>query len=474
MKALITTFFLIFIFQANSRAAIVSTQQKSQQPAMNSPTPIVLTLDQAIQRTLLFNRNLHSAALGIQDSKLNLALANSDFDVKISPLSSIGYTSDTTENTVWQVGSNISKKHNSGISLDLLPTIEYSGENYTSSLGFSLNIPLLRGLGKQSSLNNIYSNEFSLAAAKRSFHTSKVNAVLDTVSQVYNLLRDQGLVKLYKKQVELLKHQLLTSQIKEKSGIISIMDVYRVELRLKDVEGNVSSATESVQETENRLKDVLAIPLQQDIDISAPLTLNLIQMTLTKAIDIALKNRVEVKQAQADIQEARRQEMLARQNILPQLDLVTKYKRQGSNEGFNNSFDLNEDIFSIQLSSNTDFARTAEKTAWSSSQLAVKRKEIAYNNTRENISREVSSVLNSLKKTAELINLRKDQVNKASGKQELAHIKFKYGEADNFDLIEAQTQLQTAKDNFLSEKIKYIIETYRLRAKLGTLIAYEQ
>lgn len=474
MKALFIAILLVLLLGINSKTTFSLSNEDAEESVKTTQPSIVLTLEKAIERTLLYNRNLHNAALGVQDSQLNLAVANADFDVKISPLSSLGYTSDEAETTLWQVGGNISQKHSTGISLDIQPNTQYTGNNFISGLGVSLNMPLLRGLGEQPTLDNIYSSEFSLAASKRSYFTRKVDAVIDTVSQVYNLHRDQELENLYREQVALLKHHLLTSRIKEKTGLISIMDVYRAELRIKDVEENISSANERVKDTANRLKDILAIPMEQNIQILAPMDYTLIKIDLNDAIAIALENRVEIVQAAADVQEAKRKEMLAGHNTLPQLNLITKYKRLGSSENFDDSFSLEEDFFSVELSSNTDFARTSEKAAWSRSQLTLKRKQLDYKTTIENISREVRTVLNSLEKTAERIALRKDQVNKASGKRELAHVKFKYGEANNFDLIEAQTQLQEAEVNFISEKIKYIIETYRLRAKLGTLLAYKQ
>ena len=56
------------------------------------------------------------------------------------------------------------------------------------------------------------------------------------------------------------------------------------------------------------------------------------------------------------------------------------------------------------------------------------------------------------------------------GKLRLAESKFRYGMANNFDLLEAQTELQQAKTDQMLETIGYIIGTYRLRSSLGTLI----
>jgi outer membrane protein len=75
-----------------------------------------------------------------------------------------------------------------------------------------------------------------------------------------------------------------------------------------------------------------------------------------------------------------------------------------------------------------------------------------------------------LQKTLERMQIRKDQIHQARGKLALAKIKFSHGMADNFDLIEAETELQQARSNFLAAQIEYIVGVYRLRAAMGTLI----
>ena len=42
--------------------------------------------------------------------------------------------------------------------------------------------------------------------------------------------------------------------------------------------------------------------------------------------------------------------------------------------------------------------------------------------------------------------------------------------SDNFDLIEANTQLEGAEVTYLSTVKDYILGTYRLRAAMGTLL----
>ena len=52
-------------------------------------------------------------------------------------------------------------------------------------------------------------------------------------------------------------------------------------------------------------------------------------------------------------------------------------------------------------------------------------------------------------------------------------MKFNYSMADNFDLIEAESELFLAKSGLLSVKTAYIVNHYQLQATMGKLIDQE-
>jgi len=88
----------------------------------------------------------------------------------------------------------------------------------------------------------------------------------------------------------------------------------------------------------------------------------------------------------------------------------------------------------------------------------------------DEIKREVRRQLQALEKDLERIQIRRKQERQAEEKLALAKIKFNYDMADNFDVIEAETERQRAKVDLLSTETDYIIGTYRMRSVLGTLI----
>jgi outer membrane protein len=75
-----------------------------------------------------------------------------------------------------------------------------------------------------------------------------------------------------------------------------------------------------------------------------------------------------------------------------------------------------------------------------------------------------------LRKNKERIEIREEQIRQAEGKLALARVKFNHGMANNFDVIEAETELQRSRVDLLSVKTDYIVGTYNMRAVLGTLV----
>jgi len=432
----------------------------------------VLTLTDVINLALRANRSLISSTYGVENRKYSLDAAQSEFEWKLIPGADARATDDTSS---VGAGVTVEKKFAPGPVAALSPKItrfddDDDSEGYSGEFGISLIVPLLRGFGSEINLNSVRTAEYSLRTAHRSHYLVKVNVVLEAVSATYNIVEQGELVHLYQDQTKSFQGHVVMAKAREKIGLATPIDVYRAEIRLKDAQDNLSRTREALRSADDRLKIVLATPLEQAMQVVAPLDYRPLDITLEEAVATALQNRVELKQVDDQIEEARRASRLAKINLLPQLDLVANYTRSGSNDKFSRSMRLNEDFWSINLTSTTDWSRTAEKASYQQALLAVKTDELNRWTRIDGIKREVRQNFDSLLKTSERMQIRNEQIGQAGGKLALAKIKFGYGMANNFDVIEAQTELQTARVNLLADKIEHIVGRYRLRAAMGTLI----
>jgi outer membrane protein TolC len=433
------------------------------------PELIVLDLENAIGLALRANRTLRGSANNLETQRLSLFSTASEFDVRIAPAASVGATQDTES---VEAGVSLGKKFESGPSASVSPIIRRADDAYSGEVNLSLDVPLLRGFGKETNLNAVRGSEFSVRTAEKNLYLSKVNVVLSTVSSIYVIIEQRELVRLYASQVTGFKGHGEAARIKEKVGLATPMDIYRAEIRLKDAEDGLTRVRESLRNAKDRLKLVLAMPLEIPIDVSAPLDTEPITIDLDEAIEIALENRVELKRAEDEMQEAKRRSRVAKHNILPQLNVVMDYARSGFSEDFGAVVGFDEDLWRVKLVSTTDLARTSEKAAYQTSLINLKTARLNYQAEEDNIKRQVREKLEALTKAKKRITIRHQQIKQAEGKLALAQTKFNHGLASNFDVIEAETELQHARVNLVSVQKDYIVGTYEMRAALGTLIEH--
>ena len=168
--------------------------------------------------------------------------------------------------------------------------------------------------------------------------------------------------------------------------------------------------------------------------------------------------------------EAIRKSKIVKHNLWPDFNLFMDYERAGTADDFSQSADIDENIWRVSLTGGSSWPKTAEKAAFSQSLISVKTERLKLELKRDEIQREVRGQLEVLKKAENSIKIRQEQIKTAEGKLALAKIKFRHAMADNFDIIESETELENAKVNLLSARTEYIVGTYKMRSVFGTLI----
>ncbi len=424
----------------------------------------VLTLNEAVAIALKNNRSLQRSRLSLASSSLNVQLQNDHFDIKIIPASSVNYNS--SDNQYWSAGVKFFKQTQFGVSGSITPQIEESDGGQRSSVNLMLNVPLLRGLGTEYNLDGLYSSLYALETARRAHYKQQDSLVINTITTVYGIINIQKQIDLLQTQIKGLTRHISLTEVKEKTGLASTMDMYRAELRLKEVQNQLTILEKQFETNVDRLKNLLGSSMQNDLTVAASIDYQPVIVNLDEAVAIALKNRIEIEQAIRKSKESKRKVAVARHEILPIMDLRLGYKRYDEAE----SDFLDEEDWMVSLNGSSEVFRSAARTAFEQANISFQQSKIDIKSSREDIIREVRAQINQMKKKERLIVDRGEQLRQAQGKLELALSKFNHQLADNFDLLEAQTQRQQVETDLLFDTIGYIIDTYKLRSVLGTLI----
>ena len=450
---------------------IQSAVSPAPQSAIGQKATKVMSLEEIINRALEANRTLEDSKDQIDRSRFSIIAAEAEFELKVQPaarVDRIGSNNDTDSS--FGLGIDLQKKFSMGTEIGARPDVQKLADDYQSRVDLSLSQPLLRGFNREFNLSSIQNAEFGDRTSRRSFYLTQVNTVVSAVSAAYDVARQRELVRINEASARRLKTHAEASKAKEKIGLATPIDTYRALIQLNDAEDNLATAREAYYVALDNLKILLALPLSAVLEVEAPLEYNLFRISEEEAVKAALKNRVELDQAADTVREARRQSRIAKHNILPDMNVVLNYSRFDRGDTLSRSSSFDEEAWGVSLVTSTDVRRTVERANYEQALISVKGARRSESLQRDEVVREAKREHRNLRRQEQRIKIQQDQIQDSKGQLELAQIKFRWGLADNFDVINAEETLRRAQTNLLSVVIDYIIGTYRLRKVMGTLI----
>ncbi len=440
--------------------------------ATDLPQVMVLNLENALTRALEANRQYINTYEGLQRSQLALEIALAEFDIKVTPNAEGGWTGGTNYKTgiKYGLGFDIYKKFQQGTKINFAPSIHKRNEHFHNDLNSTIIQPILRGFGRDYTMNGVYNAEFTVRSSIRSFYTAQVGLILKTIQALYEIVRSQETLKLNSESYDRLKGYYNAAKLKERIGMSDALDVYRAESEAKRAEETLTSSQVRFQDTLDNLRDLLALSLDQELRIEVPLVYNEISMDVDSAIETALGNRVEMDQARDQLEENYRMVRIAKDNLYPELNMIVNFNNSGADDIFNRtSFSKRQTTWSLGFTSSTDFNQTAQDAAYTQTILAVDSSRRGIEQSETNITIEVKKALRNLDQTYKKITLQKEQIHTTTGELRLSLLKFNRGFANNFDVIQAEKSLRSAEVALFGAVIDHIIGQYQLMSTLGLL-----
>jgi outer membrane protein len=430
------------------------------------------SLENVINRALRANRSMIDARDDIRRAEMRLDVAESEFELKILPGAGVGLSGgeDASTQTDLTFQVLLQKRLPYGTDVSFTPALQRTEDGYLNRARLRITQPLLRGAGKEVSYSGIYSAQYARRTAGRNLYLREVDIIIGAVQRAYNVIRQQELAKLQTESARRLADHAEAAAVKEQMGLVSAIDLYRARIQATQAREDLLRIEETYSEALDSLKFFLALPLEKEIAVNAPLSFDRGALDVDDMVETAMKNRAELVQARDGVGEAQRLSSLARKDTLPELNVMLSVLQTAeAKDDFPGSFpDKTE--WGISFGSTTDLRRTAQKIFFQESliniEAAVRRLEAVRDDITSQVKREVRSLL----RLEQAIDNQEQQIQQARGQMELANVKFQHGLASNFDLIEAETALRRAQIQLISAVIDYIIGQYRLRSVLGTLV----
>ncbi len=434
---------------------------------------LVLNLEAALSRALNYNRQLIGTTENITNSQYQIQIADAAFDLGISPNSEAGYHGGSND-VGFDIGGgvNLSKQFKEGFSVSFAPKFIKSQNHYASNFNVMFKMPLLRGFGKDYQLAGIRGAEFAMRSARRNLYVAQIQLIIKTITALYDVIKAKKAVELSDESHQRISTYYQAAKLKEKIGLSDALDVYRAEIELRQAQDTLTGAQERLQELEDALRDILALPMDTEFDVEVHLTYRQNNIEIDKAVDLALKNRTEIDQGIDVWRESYRLAALAKKDLLPELNLEFNYNSHGKHEFLTRSFrSRNRDgSFNIGFTTSTDFDPLGDQIAYDQSMTAINNAARDLEQTKANLTLEVKKTVRQLERSNKRILLQEEQIHSTQGELHLAKLKFDRGMANNFDVIQAEKNFRNAEQTYWTALIDHIIGEYQLLAAIGLLI----
>jgi len=457
---------------------------------VKDPRALRLSLDDAIRTSIRQNLGVELERYSFRESAENLRGSYGIFDIFTSAQLNTS-ASDSPSLSAFDASSS-GKTNANADARQLLPTggsysiglenqrFTRSGSGttlspgYATGLTFGLTQPLARNFGVDVTRRGINIARNNLGIDRELFRT----ALLDTTNQVeqayLDLIYTRQYIDVVRESVFLARDQSRITQIRIDVGASAPLDILQPRVQIATTEENLIRAVADVRSAEDRLRALMNLPesewdrpiIPTDTIGYTPVSIN-VEESVTRAFEL----RPEVRQNILATDISRIQRLYARNQVLPQFDVVAGYNVSGAaghpvdasstlpdrgfgtavNQLFRNDFPgwnvgLNLGIPVFNISARAE-ARRAD--------LELQRQQLSGAQTKQNIAVAVRTTARAIDTASKEISASRAAREAAEQNLDAERKRYENGMTTNFQVLQVQQQLSDARARELQALVSY-------------------
>jgi len=436
-------------------------------PAPGVPT---VSLAQAVGVALQKNYGLLSSADSVQSARINYSTARAQFYPQLIPSysrasgeSSFGL--EASQRLPWTGGSlSASALMRSLPGTDLAVT-------RSTGMQFVLRQPLLRGFGPNAAHYALRNSRRAQQAQERAYELSRQRLAVDVARSFYQIVQQRQLLAVSGQSLKRSESLLKASEARLAVGLVSKLDVFRAELQASQAQDAMVRSQAALETALEQFRVLLGLsptePLEpQAVDLREELTGE--TEPLDALLDRARSRRLELQEGRDQIDDAQRSVSLARQNLLPQLDLNLGFTQGGLGTTFTNALTSDRRV-DVYFSASYPVERSGERATKAVAEIEVAARTRGVRQQELQVEGEVRAALRELERIRKSVDLQKKGVEVAEQQRRLATLRYQRGLASNFDVVDAEGSLVLARSALVNLLTSYQVARIELMRVTGGL-----
>ncbi len=334
----------------------------------------------------------------------------------------------------------------------------------------SANIPLLRGGGRVA-YESRYQAERSLIYAVRSYERFRRRFLTQVAGEYFNLLSTKGSIRNSMANRQSTRDNWEISQALADAERIIQLDADRANDSFLTAQNSVAVAKEDYETALDEFKILIGMPTTNAIDVVEE-GLDLPEPSVTEelAIETATRLRLDLLTNRDRVDDVRRGVEIARNNLLPDLNLSGSVSYT-TNPDHQSGFHFREDDETWDLGVNLEIPldRKAERNAYRSSLIFLRRAERGYDEAIDRVRLEVRRARRQIDRAKFSMEIQLQNMRSNELRREQAQIRFEKGEISNQDIVDADDALLRARNDYDRDVSDFRRAILAFRLATGTL-----
>ena len=364
-------------------------------------------------------------------------------------------------------------------------TVRATAASKNPSVGYSYSATRARGATDASSVTERGTNGFSLSVpvytpsvdaaidgarydregAGASYEEALQTAKLTAISDYYTLIMYRNLVDVAQQSVRDYDGHVTNVQAQYNVGLVASSDVLAARTNLADAQTTLITRQNSADVAETDLNIVIGYPVSTSIETADKEMRYLpYNVTLEQAKAYALLHRATLVKSAMDVKSAEESVKQAKAGYLPTVSLTAGKNyasddnyRGTSNNGWSVGANASLDIWDGGSTRNTIKVREAQLESAKEANLAAV----------DGVLHDVQSAYLNLRAAEQTISSTKVAVEEGQESFRIASLRYRAGVGSNLDVLDAETSLTTARNNYVQALYNYNIYVATLEQAVG-------
>jgi outer membrane protein len=305
-------------------------------------------------------------------------------------------------------------------------------------------------------------DQFSAAFDREKFIRDLKLLVIDTY---YGVIKSRQQRELAKSNVASVKSHLDVANAFFNQGMIPKNDLLEAQVKYAQSEELLITSENAVKITEANLNILLQRNLMEEVNIDSEIPLTSIDLTFDQSLAAAMEGRQEIKTAKLQVENSSKGINLARSAFMPSVAATYDYERQ---RGVDPSMRYNTWQAGIGLTWNL-FSGGSSYWSYHKAQYMNSKAGYLLEGLKNQVTLEVKNSYLNIEEATSRLQVAEKTIAQA---EELARIqkdRYNLQVATTTDVLDAQTLLTQAKNNYLTARADHARAIAALRASMGTL-----